>query len=216
MRVLREVVDEVPEVDIEHVADGDDLGEADLLGGRPVDDRGRERSRLRGEGDVAIDRHRLGEAGVEPEARHDEPETVGPQQPHPLMARQLLADEPLELGSLGTGFPEAGREDRDRRHAPLTAGAHDVGHRGRGGADDREIRSGRRLGDARVGLDAADRLASGVDRVDNPVETAIDEVPQDDVTELGGLTTGADDRDAVGAEKVLEVVDAHEQRLRLE
>ena len=106
------------------------------------------------------------------------------QQPHPFMTSQLLTDASFKLRSLGTDFAEAGREDRDCRHSPLTAGAHDVGHRGSGGADDRQLRLGRRLGDARVGLDAADRLATGVDRVDHSIEAGIDQVPQDYVTEL--------------------------------
>ena len=158
---------------------------------------------------MPVDRHRRGETRVEPEPRHDQPDAVWSQEAQAVVARQLLDDEAFELCSVGSGLAESGRQHGYRRDARLAAFAHHLRDGGGRGADDRKLGFGRRLGDAGVGLDAADRLTAGVDRVDDPFEAGVDEVAQHDVTELSSLAAGTDHSHMGGVEQAVEVADAH-------
>ena len=65
--VARQQVEPVADVDVGHVAERDDVGEADIVLRRPVDQRGGDGARLRQQGDVAGLRRHMREAGIEPE-----------------------------------------------------------------------------------------------------------------------------------------------------
>ena len=74
-----EHVEHVGDVDIGHVAERDDGGEADLAVDRPVEHGGGERPRLRQEGELAGLRRDVGEAGVEADAGNEHAEAVRPE-----------------------------------------------------------------------------------------------------------------------------------------
>ena len=70
----------------------------------------RERTRLRHEGDMAVQRHGPAEARVQPVPRNYQPEAIRPQQPHALVTVQFLAELPL---SSTPSFP-ASRKPAER------------------------------------------------------------------------------------------------------
>ena len=82
VRVGAEVVDEVAEVDVAHGADADEGGEADLVGGRPVEDGGAQGARLAEEGDAAGRRDHVREGHVEVDRRADVAQAVGADDAH--------------------------------------------------------------------------------------------------------------------------------------
>ena len=63
--ILREIVEQVAEIDIGHVADRDEMGEADAARRRPVEDAGHDRAGLGDEGEIARLGGEMGEGGVE-------------------------------------------------------------------------------------------------------------------------------------------------------
>ena len=86
--IAREVVEQIPEIHIRHVPQGDEVREADaaLLG--PVHHRGDDGPRLRDEGDGALRRVEMGEARVEPDPRDQDTEAI-------------RADDAQEMGPRG-------------------------------------------------------------------------------------------------------------------
>ena len=58
LRVAGQVVEQIAEIDVGHIAERDDVGEADVAAARPIDDARDQGSRLREEGDVAGQRRR--------------------------------------------------------------------------------------------------------------------------------------------------------------
>src|SRR5437764_15465894 len=76
MRVSPEKVDDVAEVDIGGVAERDEMAEPDILAVRPVEDHGAERARLADEGNAALFRAGMGEAGIEADAGYEQADAV--------------------------------------------------------------------------------------------------------------------------------------------
>ena len=183
---LGEVVDQVAEIDIEHVPRRDDVGEADLLRLRPVDHRRRECPRLSDEGDMSVVRHRSPEACVDPEARHHQPEAVRTEHSHTVEAGRPLGDLALERGACLAGLAEPRRQDRHGRYPGLAALIHDVRHGRRRSADHGKVGRRRGVTHARVGLHPVDGLTLRVDRVDHPLVARLEQVPQDDVSHVLG------------------------------
>ena len=65
-RVASEVVEQIAEIDVGHVAEGNDVRKADSLLRGPVDHRRHQRTRLRDEREVARHRATMRETRVEP------------------------------------------------------------------------------------------------------------------------------------------------------
>ena len=63
----------------------------------------------------------------------------------------------------------------------------------------------RQARDVLVRLNALDRLAFGIDRIDHAAEARADQVAQHGVADAGGRVAGPDDGDAVGIEDLVEV-----------
>ena len=75
--VAGQVVEQIAEVDVGHVAERDHVREADAAPARPVDDGRDQRAGLGQEGEVARQGRAMGEAGVEADARQHETQAVG-------------------------------------------------------------------------------------------------------------------------------------------
>ena len=208
VRVGAEVVDEVAEVHVGHGADADEGAEADLVGGRPVEDGGAQGAGLAEEGHAAGRRDDVCEGDVEVQAGADVAEAVGPDDAH-AVALGDGADLFLELLAGVADLLEAGRDDDGAGHAGLAALAHRLGHRLRRHGDDRQVDLAGYLADRGVGLDALHRLRRYVDRVDDAVVLRADEVAQEDVADRPLLVGGADDGDAPRVEQLVEVACAH-------
>ena len=76
LRLQRQVVEHVAEIDIRHVAERHHVGKADAARRRPVQHRGDDRARLRDEGEVAGQRVDMREARIQPGIRHQHADHV--------------------------------------------------------------------------------------------------------------------------------------------
>ncbi len=177
--VLAEVIDEVAEIDVDHVAGRDEVREAELLLGRPVEDRRAERPGLRDEGDVAGPGHGPGEAGVEGQAGGDDAEAVGAEDPQAIEPAGFREDGVLEGPPGRPGLAEPGRDDDQAADAGLAAFADEPRHLGRGGADDAEVRRLGQRGRAREAGDAHHGFDRWADGIDDAAESAADEIGED-------------------------------------
>ena len=111
--IFGEVVDQVAHFDVERVADRDEIGEADVLGQRPVEDRRAERSALGDEGGAAELGHGRSEAGVEPAAGNQHAQAVRADDPHGGKLGGLRAEVRLESLAGRAHFAESGGENDD-------------------------------------------------------------------------------------------------------
>ena len=89
VRVGGEIVEHVAEIDIGHVAERDDMREADAARRRPIEHRGDHRARLADERDVAGRRREMREARVEPEPRHDDADAIRTDDAQQMRARRV-------------------------------------------------------------------------------------------------------------------------------
>ena len=76
----------------------------------------------------------------------------------------------------------------------LPALLHDPGDQGAGHDDDAQVHGIRDVQDGREGLDAHDAGSPGVDRVDDPGITVLEDVGKDRLADAAGPAGGADDR----------------------
>ena len=144
-----EVVDQVAHVHVEHVADGDEIGEADPLVDGPVQHRGAQRPRLGNEPDLTLLGGICGETGVQANARNDESQAVGAEDPHAVELGLLFEDFLLQLSAFLTDLAKAGGNDYDAARAHLAARANQRWN-GRGGsADHGQVGSVRETGHIR-------------------------------------------------------------------
>ena len=159
-------------------------------------------------------RHGRGEARVQPEAQaRSARDSSGPRMRRPSKGR---ARRPTSRSSAAPASPRLPEPCRDHRHGagrpPRRTSCDDVGHGRRGGADHREVGRRRRLLDAGVGLYAVNRLAARVDRIDDPLEPALQEVAQARrVRRWSGQLRRRQPRCA-GREQLVEVAGAHRGR----
>ena len=107
--VVGQVVQHAGQPHLRVRAQGDDVGKADAVLPRPIQDRGRERAGLRHQRQLPLRGQVAGRAGVQLQHRPLEALAVGPQQPH-----AVLLGHAVHLGRLG--LRDAGRQHRRRLH----------------------------------------------------------------------------------------------------
>ena len=128
IRVGGEVVEHVAEIDIGHVAERDDMREADAARRRPVEHRGHHRARLADEGNVARRRREMREAGVEPDPRDHDADAVRTDETQQMRARGV--ERRLLQGASGLAqFAESSRDDDRGLGAARTERGNQAGHR---------------------------------------------------------------------------------------
>ena len=209
--IAREVVEQIPEIHIRHVPQGDEVREADaaLLG--PVHHRGDDGPRLRDEGDGALRRIEMGEARVEPDPRDQDTEAVradDAQETGPRGIEQCLLA--LSTGGL-LGFSETGGDDdcgpRALPPERLYNPRHGVGR----GTDDRKVRHQRQGLDGGISEHPLDGLVFGIHGHDGPVESTLEEVPGEHRPDGPGPFAGADERHGSGLKGEFQVANAHRE-----
>ena len=146
-----EIVDQVAHAHVEHVADGDEVREADPFVDGPIEHRRAERSRLGDETDMPGVRRHGGEAGIQMEPGNDDSQAVGSEDPHAVELALLVADGFFQFAAGLARLAETGREDDDAADAFFAARPHDSRH-GRGRRADHG-----QIGDGGNALDILDR-----------------------------------------------------------
>ncbi len=85
LAIQREIIQQITEIDIELVADGDNSGKAHRALRRPIDHPGGNGAGLGDQRQTSRARHVCGEAGIEAGTRHHDAKTIGPYQSHSIL-----------------------------------------------------------------------------------------------------------------------------------
>ena len=200
-----EIIEQIAEIDVDGIPDGGHRGEADAVMCRPFDQSGRDRPRLRNQREAAGKRHPASEAGIEPHARHDQPEPIRPKDAQTMGAGRKAR----RLRERSRAMAKPGADDDGSLHPLRTRRGDDARHLG-GGCGDHQHVGGR--GDrieARHRLDAIDLGMARIDQMDRPRKAGIAQVAQCDAPERVLARAGADHRDRFRRHQRLETIGAH-------
>jgi hypothetical protein len=203
--VRHHVFEGFTEVHVHRGAQGDDRGEADVVGAGPVEDGRTEGAGLGDQADGALDGAAAGEAGVEPELRAQHAETVGAEQADAVTAG-VLDGVLFEHLAARAGIGEAGRD----HHGGLGAGAAAGIDNGRDavglGGDDHQVEALGDVLDALVTGHAEHLVVLGIDGEQLTFEPRLQHVADEHVAQGIFPFGGADDGDRAGFEEGGEVV----------
>jgi hypothetical protein len=208
-RIEGEVVEEVAEIDVGHVAEGEDVGEAEAAGGGPVEDGGGDRPGLGDEGEVAGLRRQMHEARVDALRRRDEADAVRTEDAHEMRLGRLKHLLLEGMAGSGLAFAEAGGDDDGRPAAALPKLGDQPRHGLRRRGDDGEVGNHRQLGDRAVVEGRAHRLLVRVDRHDRPRKARLEQVPRQNLADRARLVARPDERDRLRLEQGIEIAGRH-------
>ena len=203
--ILREIVEAIAEIDVDLVAQRYDAGKTHVALRTPFEQRGRDRTGLRNQGEVAQPRRSRREAGIELCLWRDDAETVRPDDPQPI-----FAGCPRDQIFRGSGAAIKAGGNNDRHAAAQPPGLVDKpGHRGLRRSDDHHIDGAPDRGERRHARAAFDLPVMGIDEVQRPRKAAIVQVRQQRLAQRTLARTGADQGDRARFEEVFEAVGAH-------
>ncbi len=207
--LMAEVVDQIAEVDVERVAQRNEMREADAARIGPVEHRRAQRARLRHEGERARPAGSMREARIELRAGREQAYAIRPQDAQ-LIASRGIETALTDVGRDGRFALEGG--DDDRRARAAGAERFDQIRQGRRRrAQHGEIRRGGEHGDRRHAAHALDAVVTRIDRPDRPLETRRDEIPEHDVADAVGSGRRPDHGDRGRTAESFEMDDAHWQ-----
>ena len=203
-----EIVQHVAEIDIGHIAERDDVREADGARRRPVEHRGHHRTRLADQRNAAGRRRQMRKTGIKPERWHDDADAIGAdnaQQVWTCRVEHRLLKSPAGFAQfaetrgdhdccLGTAHPECGDESR---------------HGIRRSDDDREIGRLRQACDIGVHRHAVEGLAVRVDQQQLAGKAGAPQIAQEHSPDRAGPVGRSDQRDRARLEQSIEVADGH-------
>jgi hypothetical protein len=210
VRMGAQIVDGVAEVDVEVVAQGDEMREADAARRGPVQHRRAQGAGLADEGHLAGLGRLVQETGVETQAGHQQADAVRPQQAHPIFARRLQHRLLCGAPVLHRDLPEAGGDDHGGEHPAGAQGIDDPGHRLGRHADHRHVRGDGQGLDRRIGQNAGNRLVGRVHRHDRPFESALEQISHQQRADRARAVRGADDRDRRRRKQTIQIPSAHD------
>jgi len=191
--VVLEIAQQVRLIDVDLVADADELGEPHLGLGRPVQHGAAHRSRLGGDGDGAGHGVDVGKGDVHPLMGVHDAHAVRAEHTHAV----LLGDVPhlaLQQRPLLPQLLEPGGDDDDGL-GPLDARLlHDRGDERVGNAYHDQLHLSRHCGQRGVGLAAKDLTGLGIDGVHCSLEVGSDEITEDDMPDLSLVVRCTDHR----------------------
>ena len=204
--VAGQVVEQVAEIDVIAATERNELGKAHAVRIGPIEHARHQRARLRHESDLAAGRAQVGEAGVEPQFRHQQAHAVGPQDAQQMRLGCLQHGQAQRLLAHGV---EAGRHDDGGARAQRAQFA-DQGRDGGGRrADDGQVRRFRQLRQLAIAFLAHQLVVLGIDRPDFALVAAAHQVGQRDGAQLVLARRGADQGHRGRLEQLVEITDTH-------
>ncbi len=205
LRVVREIVDDLAEIEVARGAERDDAGKADPVRRGPVEHGRAHGARLRNEAERPGQRGAARESGVEPQFGTRDAEAVRADEAHAAPAR-VVEQRPLEPGALGPGFGEAGGNDHHGAHARLAALVDHFRHGPRRRRYDREVEMRGNLADGGVTGHAAHRRILGIDGEQRPAVAGGEHIGEQHGADLAGSFARPDDRDRTRLEQGRQIV----------
>ena len=205
-----EIVEEIAEIDIDHVADRNHMREAEAARRRPVDGGGHQRPGLADECKPAGQRREMSEACVDAFCRRNDPQAIRAENAHEVRFRGRERLSP-KLGTLGAAtLAEAGGEDDGGAGAAGAERGDDLRKGWRRRGDDRKIRDQGKLFDRTVVDGRSDRLLMRVDRQDRAGESCPEKVLRSHRADGARLIAGADQGDRFRFEESVEIARGHD------
>ena len=200
--VRGEIVQEIAEVGVRHVAQRHDVREADAAPPRPIDDRRDQGTRLGEKRKVAGQRRPMREAGVEADARQHQAETVGALDAQQMRTRRFQHGAPQLVANA--------RRDHDRgARPPCPKLRNECGERSGRRDDDGQIRCSRERGNGRVAVAALDGAVLRVDEPNRPGKSTRQQIARGDQPDAAGPRAGTDQRHRARPQQELEITDGH-------
>ncbi len=197
-----EVVEEIAEVDIHHVAERDHMRETDVAVCRPVDQSSHDRAGLGHQGECPRSGGAVCETGIDAQARDLQAETVRPQNAQAMGAGRL--QHRLLLHGI-----EPGRNNDSGARATCSNLAHQSGD-GRGRRrDNREFGYCRQFACRANARATFDRSSLGIDQVDPATEATLDKVAGDCQTDRARACTSPDQHNGTRVQQCVEVANGH-------
>lgn len=192
--ILANFLDQLDLVNVALVAEGDEVGEADVVREAPVKDGGQHSAGLGKEGDWALLWSLGGEGAVE--GWSADTENVGADDSHVVLLADL--DELLfHLDTLATDLLEAGCDDDDSADTLLAAVLSSSNAELGWDDEDGDLWSLGAGSDVWISLVAEDLWGLRIDRIDGTSISGLDDVVNDGVADLAWLARGTDDGDGL-------------------
>ena len=198
VHVLMQILEEVQFIHIGLVADRNEFRKPEIPGRGKIQNGRTERTTLGNKRYVARAGHTGRKAGIQPHGsmRIDDAQAVGAHHAHARFAahgHQAI----LDRAPLGPDFTETGGHDHDPLH-PFSNGLFDGTHRAIGGQDDhRQIDAVGNFGDGSIRPHAEHRLGGGVDRIEDALVAAPQDIGKNIMPHLAGSGRCTDHRHRV-------------------
>ena len=204
LRIARQHVETVSDIDIRHIAERDDLREADIVLRRPVDQRSRDGAGLRQQRDIAWPGCHMREPGIELHWRDHQAQRVRPDDAEKgglggvehRLAQSVLARQP-------------GGDDDCRPRALVSEFAHDTGNRLGRRYDHPQIGNTWQIRRLRIAAPTGDFSVLRIDRPDLALEAAADDVVEDDTADRAVAHRCAEHGNRLGGERMFKIPDRH-------
>ena len=181
MLIGRKVVDQIGHPGIHGIADGNEMGKANVFLQRPIQNGRAQRARLGDESDSSLSWHVGREAGVQQGIWCDDAQTIGTDDPHAIVFANRVRQFLLKLGTRSAQLAKTGRQDHQTVDTGATAFIGDLWHRPRGGTDNRQIGWFSQFHHTGIGLEIFNFVVLRIDGVDRSGKSTRDHVPQDRV-----------------------------------
>ena len=178
-RVIGQIVEQLAEIQIGRRAGGNDAGESDAVGGRPVQHGCADGAGLRYQGQIAGQRRAQGEGGVQSDGRALDAQAVGSDEADAQTLggmHQFL----FQCGALLANFTETGGQYHRVPDAACAAVFENAGYGRRGGGDDCQLGRLRQVGGVRKAGMPQHFLPFGIDGEDLALEARRNHVAEDD------------------------------------
>ena len=203
--IEREEVEQVAEIDVDHVSKRDHRREPDTVHRRPFDQARGDGAGLRHQSEIAGGRHPRRKTGIELGARRQHAEAVGADQPEAGGARRPLAPIRKRTGSV----PEAGGDDDRRRRTFFAGRFHDAGDELRRCRDHDQIGCRRQVLNGFDRLDAFDLGIARVDEIDRSRKCRRTKIAQHGATGRGCARACSHDRHRPRRKQLVETIGRH-------
>ena len=203
--IQREIIEQIGDIYIELVANGDNAGKADGPLCRPVHHARGNGAGLRDQRQMSRSRHMCGKARIETDARHHDAEAIRADQPHAVFLRgplRCIRQRTRTVAEPGT--------DNDGARRPAAARLIDQACDGAGRRrEDNEFRRKSQFCDAADGRDAVDLVITRVNKTEFALELAFTNIVEDGAANRAMARTGPDQRDGMRRKQIFQTIGRH-------
>ena len=207
-RVLRQVIENVTEIHIRRIAEGDDGRKANVMFHRPVENGGTQCTRLRHQCQVAAFGLVLTEGGIHAATGPNQTQAVGAENTHLVLAGGIHRSAFIGQ-ALAVAFTETGGNDDRGTDAVFTTGMNYLGHSGSRGGNDRQVYRMRNRSDIGITGVVIQGIVFRVNGKDGTGKTAFQQIFIDSSTDSICTFTGTKDCDSLWGEQTVKIMGSH-------